>query len=218
VSARSVRLAAVWGLAAVSLAAQTPVTGTAAGLVLNVRARSDAGGTGAVTRVSGTAIGFGGSVQFRRFAIGLRYAEGTLQPGDAQSDRRDLVEGAIALKVAATPWLTFHVGPQIRSYTTEGSPDPERWVMWQVGGRGEAAIIGSSVRGHAMLWRGLGLDVNVPPFSGTAQGGEVGVTLDLPPRPFWFALAYGIDHGQLRGTARRETVETLTFTAGLRRR
>ncbi len=110
-SARSVRLAAVWGLAAVSLAAQTPVTGTAAGLVLNVRAR-DAGGTGAVTRVSGTAIGFGGSVQFRRFAIGLRYAEGTLQPVDAQSDRRDLVEGAIALN-SWRPRLTFRVHLQI---------------------------------------------------------------------------------------------------------
>lgn len=207
-------MSALWLLTAVSLAAQTQVTGTAAGLVLNVRARSEEAAS--VKRASGTAAGFAGSVQFRRFALDLRYAEGTLQPADAQSERRDLVEGAVALKFAATPWLTFHAGPQIRRYVTPLGP--ERWVMWQVGGRGEAAIIGTSVRGHALLWRGLGLDVNVPPGSGKSQGGEVGVTIDLPPRPFWFGLAYGIDHAQVGGAGRRETVETLTFIAGLRRR
>jgi len=65
----------------------------------------------------------------------------------------------------------------------------------------------------------------VPPGSGSARGGEVGVTVDLGPRgggggggPLWFALAYGIDQAQVRDAARRETVETLTLTAGLRRR
>lgn len=209
-------MSALWLLTAVSLAAQSQVTGTAAGLVLNVRARSAPGGAGGVERANGTAVGFTGSVAFRRFGLDVRYAEGTLQPADALSDRRDLVEGAALLKFAATSWLTFHVGPQIRRYTTQVVP--ERWVMWQVGGRGEAAIIGSSVRGHALLWRGLGLDVSAPPGSGTSQGGEVGVTIDLPPRPFWFGLTYGIDHAQLRGAGWRETVETLTFIAGLRRR
>jgi hypothetical protein len=211
-------MSALWLLAAAALAAQSQVTGTAAGLVLNVRARSGFGAAGdSVTRANGTALGFTGSVGFRRFGLDVWYAEGTLQPADAESDRRDLVEGAIALKFAATPWLTFHVGPQIRSYTTEVG-GPERWAMWQVGGRAEAAIIGSSVRGHALLWRGLGLDVNLEPGSGSSQGGEVGVTIDLPPKPFWFGLAYGIDHAQVRAAGRRETVETLTFTAGLRRR
>ena len=49
--------------------------------------------------------------------------------------------------------------------------------------------------------------------------------MDLGPRgggggggPLWFALAYGIDQAQVRDAARRETVETLTLTAGLRRR
>jgi hypothetical protein len=208
---RSVWLAATLGLAAARLAGQTQFTG--AGLVLNVRARSEAG---SVTRASGTAVGFAGSVGFRRFTLEVRYAEGTLQPSDRQSDPRDLVEGAMALRFAATPWLSMQVGPHARRYDTPLGA--ERWVTWQVGGRGEVAIAGTGVLGHAMLWRGLGLGVNVPPGSGSTRGGEVGVTVDLGPRPFWFALSYGIDQAQVQDAARREIFETLTFTAGLRRR
>jgi hypothetical protein len=174
--------------------------------VLNVRTRSDAG----------TALGFAGSVRYRRFEFGVHYAEGTLQPTDPQAEVRDLVEGAVALRFLATPWLTFHVGPQARSYATQSGT--ERWVTWQAGGRGEAAIVGTSVRGYATLWRALGLNVNLSPGSGSARGGEVGVIVDLPPRPFWFSLAYGIDQSDVPGAGRRETVESLTFTAGLRRR
>ena len=208
-STRSVWFAAICGLgglAAVPLAGQTPVTGTAAGLVLNVRTRSDAG----------TALGFAGSVRFRRLELQVRYAEGMLQPADRASLGRDLVEGAVALRFVATPWLSLQVGPHARHY--DSPLGPERWVTWELGGRADVAIAGTGVRGHAMLWRGMGLVVNVPPGSGSARGGEVGVTIDLGPRPFWFALSYGIDQAQVRDAARRETIETLTFTAGLRRR
>ncbi|HLQ58132.1 MAG TPA: hypothetical protein VK113_01340 [Gemmatimonadales bacterium] len=208
-STRGMWLAAVWGvsgLAAPPLAGQTTITGTAAGLVLNVRTRSDAG----------TALGFGGTVRFRRLELQVRYAEGTLQPSDRQSVGRDLVEGAVALRFAATPWLSMQLGPHARHY--DSPLGPERWVTWELGGRAEVAIAGTQVRGHAMLWRGMGLEVNVPPGSGSARGGEVGLTIDPGARPFWFALAYGIDQAQVRDAARRETVETLTFSAGLRRR
>ena len=205
-STRRLLLAAVWAFAAVPLAGQTPVTGTAAGLVLNVRTRTDAG----------TALGFAGSVRFRRLELQVRYAEGTLQPADGASVGRDLVEGAVALRFVATPWLSLQLGPHARRF--DSPVGAERWVTWQLGGRADVAIAGTGVRGHAMLWRGMGLEVNVPPGSGSARGGEVGVTIDLGPRPFWFALAYGIDQSQVRDATRRETVETLTFTAGLRRR
>jgi hypothetical protein len=69
-----------------------------------------------------------------------------------------------------------------------------------------------------MLWHALGLDVNVSPGSGSANGGEAGVTLDLRARPVWFGLAYGIDQAQVTGGNRRETVKTLTLTVGLNRR
>jgi hypothetical protein len=210
---RSAWLAAAVGLAAAPLAGQTGVTGTAAGLLLNVRARSEAGG---VTRVNGTAVGLAGSVRFRRLELEVRYAEGKLQSSDGQSTPRDLVEGAVALRFVATPWLSMQVGPHARRYDTPLGA--ERWVTWQLGTRTDVAIAGPGVSGHALLWRGMGLGVNVPPGTGTARGGEVGVTLDLGPRPFWFALVYGIDQAEVRDAARRETVETLTLTAGIRRR
>ena len=169
------------------------VTATAAGQVLNVRGV--------------TALGFFGSAQFRRLELDVRYAEG---------QNRALVEGAVALRFLATPWLSMQVGPHARRFDTPLGA--ERWVTWRLGGRADVAIAGPSVRGHAMLWRALGLQVNVPPGSGSASGGEVGVTIDLASRPVWLGLAYGIDRAQVRDAAWRETVETLTFTAGLRRR
>jgi len=169
------------------------VTATAAGQVLNVRGV--------------TALGFFGSAQFRHLELDVRYAEG---------QNRALVEGAVALRFLATPWLSMQVGPHARRFDTPLGA--ERWVTWRLGGRADVAIAGPSVRGHAMLWRALGLQVNVPPGSGSASGGEVGVTIDLASRPVWLGLAYGIDRAQVRDAAWRETVETLTFTAGLRRR
>src|SRR6266511_1780871 len=58
---------------------QARITGTAAGLVSRVRTRSDAG----------TAAGFTGSLRFRRLELDVRYAEGTLQPTDGNSESRD---------------------------------------------------------------------------------------------------------------------------------
>jgi len=166
----------------------------AAGQVLNVRGV--------------TALGFFGSARFRRLELDVRYAE---------AQNRAVVEGAVALRFLATPWLSMQVGPHARRFDTPLGA--ERWVTWRLGGRADVAIAGPgpSVRGHAMLWRALGLQVNVPPGSGSASGGEVGVTIDLGPRPFWLGLAYGIDRAQIRDAAWHETVETLTFTAGLRR-
>lgn len=169
------------------------VTATAAGQVLSVR--------------SMTALGFFGGVRFRRLELDVRYAE---------AQRQALVEGAVALRFLATPWLSVQLGPHARRFDTPFGA--ERWVTWRLGGRGEVAIAGTGVRGHALLWRALGLDVNVPPGSGSAHGGEVGVTVDLESRPFWFGLAYGIDQAQVNRVAERETVKTLTLTAGLRRR
>jgi hypothetical protein len=167
-----------------------------AGLITNVR-------TGGI---ASTAAGFEGSVQLRRFALALRYAEGG----------SGLVQGSVALRFMPTPWLTLQAGPHALRYDAQFGA--ERWVTWRLGGRGDFALAGTSVRGHAMLWHALGLDVNVSPGSGSANGGEVGVRFDLRPRPVWFGLAYGIDQAQVTGGNRRETVKTLTLTVGLNRR
>jgi len=178
--------------------APTGVTATVAGLITNVRTGS----------MAATAAGFESSVQLRRMALALRYAEGG----------RDLVEGFVALRFMPTSWFSLQAGPHARHYATLSGP--ERVVTWRLGGRGDFALVGSSVRGHAMLWRALALAVNLPPGSGSgsASGGEAGLTLDLGPRPVWFALAYGIDQAQVKGASWRANVNTLTLTAGIRRR
>jgi hypothetical protein len=180
-------------------------TATGAGLLSIVRTGSDGGG----------AYGFTGSVRLGRVALDVRYAQGTLQPADRQSTARDIVEGSVALRFAATSWLSLQLGPHARRYDTPSGA--ERWVTWQLGTRGDFVIAGPGVRGHALLWRGTGLDVNVPPGSGSARGGEVGFTID-GPRSFWLDLSYGIDQARVRDVARRETVEAVTVTVGVRRR
>jgi len=179
-------------------ATATSVPITVAGLITNVR-------TGGI---AATAAGFESSVQLRRVALAVRYAEGG----------RDLVEGSVALRYTPTSWFSLQAGPHARHYITLSGP--ERVVTWRLGGRGDFALVGSSVRGHAMLWRALALAVNLPPGSGSgsASGGEAGLTLDLGPRPVWFALAYGIDQAQVKGASWRANVNTLTLTAGIRRR
>src|SRR3989475_5306798 len=98
-----------------------------------------------------------------------------------------------------TSWFSLQAGPHARRYTTLFGA--ERVVTWRLGGRGDFALVGSSVRGHAMLWRALALAVNVPPGSGSASGAEVGVRVDLGSRPGWFALAYGIDEAPGEGAS-----------------
>lgn len=182
------------------------VTATGAGLVVSVRANSGAGG--ALPPASGTVLGVSGSLRFDRFELGLRYLQGSL-------DTRDLVEGAAALRFTTTSWLALHAGPQIRRYTMPAGA--ERWVTWQLGARAEVPIVGSSVHGHAMFWQGLGLSVNVPPGSGSARGGELGVTIAVPNEPFWFGLAYRGDKAAVNNSSRRETVNALGLTVGVRR-
>jgi hypothetical protein len=173
-----------------------PVTANVAGLMSNVRTGSGAS----------TAAGFAGSVRLRRLELQVRYAEGS----------RDLVEGSLALRVLATPWLSMQLGPHAR-YDTPPGGGAERWVTWRLGARGDVAIA-SGVRGYAMLWRALALDVNLPAGSGSAHGGELGVRTDVGLRPFWLSMAYGVDQAVVRDANRRETVETLTLTVGVNRR
>ncbi|MGE5804053.1 MAG: hypothetical protein ACM358_17540 [Gemmatimonadota bacterium] len=173
------------------------------GIVASVRAHSEGG----LPSASGTVFGLAASARLGRFALGFKYLEGSL-------GSRDLVEGAAALRFVPRPWLTLHAGPHVRRYETSLGGGAERWAWWQVGARAEAPIVGR-VRGHAMLWQGLGLSVNVQPGSGTARGGEIGATIVTPGGPFRFGIAYSFDHASVQGASRSETVGALILTAGV---
>jgi hypothetical protein len=176
--------------------AAEPVTANVAGLVSSV------------TTVSGSsaAVGFAGSVQVRHLELQVRYAQGG----------NDLVEGALAVRFLATPWLSMQLGPHARHFDTPLGA--ERWVTWRLGARGDVAIAGPGVRGYAMLWRSLALDVNLPSGSGSAHGGEIGVRTDVGHPPFWVAMSYGLEQAAVRDATRHETFKTLTLTVGVDRR
>jgi len=178
-------------------AVPTRVSATIAGLVTNVRTGSGAS----------TAAGFVGNAWLRRVGLQVRYAEGS----------NGLVEGALALRVQATPWLGMQLGPHARRFDT-ALGEPERWVTWRLGARGDFPISSAGVRGYGVLWHALGLDVNLPSGSGSANGGELGVRTDAGLGPLWLALAYGIDKAVVRDANRHETVKTLTLTVGVNRR
>ena len=183
------------------------ITATGAGTIVNVQARSEAGGAAGLPPASGTVLGIAAAARLGAWEFGIRYLQGSL-------GTRDLVEGAAALRFRAAPWMTLQLGPQIRRYDASGWA--ERWVTWQLGARTDVPL-GARFRGHATAWHGLGLSVNVPPGSGTANGGEIGVTMDMATAPFWFGLGYAIDQASVRGGGRRETVHQLTLSAGVRR-
>ena len=153
------------------------------------------------------AAGFVGNAWLRRVGLQVRYAEGS----------NGLVEGALALRVQATPWLGMQLGPHARRFDT-ALGEPERWVTWRLGARGDFPISSAGVRGYGVLWHALGLDVNLPSGSGSANGGELGVRTDAGLGPLWLALAYGIDKAVVRDANRHETVKTLTLTVGVNRR
>ena len=185
--------------------AQRGIMAGGGGIVATIRAHSEGGG---LPSASGTVLGLAASARLARFELGFKYLEGSL-------GSRDLVEGAAALRFVPTPWLTLHAGPHVRRYETSLGSGAERWAWWQVGARAEAPIV-SRVRGHAMLWQGLGLSVNVPPGSGTARGGEIGATIVMPGvGPFRFGIAYSFDHASVQGASRSETVSALILTAGV---
>ena len=173
-------------------------------MLASVRARSEAGG---LPPASGAVLGMMVNARYRRFELGLRYLQGSLET-------RDLVEGAAALRYVTTSWLTLEGGPQIRHYDTPFGA--ERWVTWQVGARTDVPVVGTSVRGHADLWRAVSLSVNVPPGSGAATGAQLCVTFDGAPGPFRFGLAYGVEQASVRNSSRRDTVRMLSLSAALR--
>lgn len=179
------------------------VTATAAGALEHVRARSESGG---LPPASGTVPGISAAARLDRFELGVRYVQGSL-------GSRDLIEGAAALRFAATPWLTLHTGPHIRRF--DAPSGAERWVSWQFGARA-AAPLSDRVRGYASLWRGVVLSVNVPPGSGSTTGVEAGLTVEPGLGPLWLGLAYGVDRSSVSGSSRRETLQALTITVGLR--
>ena len=155
--------------------------------------------------------------QLGRFELEGRYLQGVLQPQDAASARREFVQGQLAVRYRATPWLTAQTAARARAYVTPAGT--ERWVTALLGLRVEAPLIGTTVRGDVGLWRALALSASVGSSAGrSGRGGDAGITLQVPSRPLWLRLAYAIDRSSVAGVARSETLEEFTLTVGVQRR
>jgi hypothetical protein len=198
--------------AAGSLTAQS-LDWSAGATVVGVRAQGDGG-----TPAAGTVLGGLAAARFGRLELEGRYLQGGLQPHDGVSPRREFVQGQLGVRYDITPWLAAQTAARARTYITPAFT--ERWLAWLLGVRVETPLVGTIVRGDVGLWHALALSAsNVGSTEGRAgRGGDAGVTLQLPGRPWWFRLAYGIDRSTIAGAERRETVEEFTLTVGVRRR
>jgi hypothetical protein len=169
-------------------------------------------------RLSGVAFGAGGAVSVGPVVLAVRYVQGTLDSVSGGSGSRDVVEGGAWLGVRPVSWLTLEAGPQARAYVLSGGGATQRWVFWEGRVRAAAPFVGSAVLGYVELWRALGADVNVPEAFDHAQGGEAGMVVRLARAPLEARLAYRIDRAVLGGGSRRETVDGVVVTVGVRRR
>jgi hypothetical protein len=198
--------------AAGPLAAQTLRPAASASLVTaRVKSAVPAG----AEEWSGTAFLGQGALTLGRLSLNVSYLQGTLDPTGvgAATTGRDLVEGTVLLGIRPASWLTLQGGPHARAYTLTGGT--QRWLFWEVGARVATAFVGSAVQGYAELWRAVSADANVPEPFDHAQGGEAGMILRLARAPLQARVGYRIDHAELGGGTRRETVDGVVVGVGL---
>ncbi len=214
---RAARLTALGVVAlcgAGTLTAQERALSAGAGIV---GVRSQGASSGGDSHGAGTMLSGVITAQFGQVELQGRYVQGTLQPQDGLSPRREFVQGQLGVGYRARPWLTARTEARARAYVTTAGT--ERWLTWLVGLRVETPLVGTTVRGDVGLWRALVLSANVGSSDGrSGRGGDAGLTVQLPSRPVWVRLAYAIDRSAIAGAARRETLEEFTLTVGVQRR
>jgi len=87
-------------------------------------------------------------------------------------------------------------------------------VLGVLRARAEGVILVPVIHTHAELWRAVSTQINIGTGSGSATGGEAGLTLHLPQSPFWGRIVYAIDRAELSDGSRAETFERISFSVG----
>ena len=188
--------------------ARTLAGGLGAGSVRSVV--SDAAGT--TGTLTGVAVGGGGSLHLGPVYLGGTYLQGRLLPDTGSSAARDLVEAGLTLAARPVTWLSLGGGLLVRGYIMPSGT--ERWILGVLRARAEGAILTPVIRTHVELWRAVSAEVNIGTGSGSAQGGEAGLTLRLPQTPFWGRLTYAIDRATIADGSRAETLERVAIAVG----
>src|SRR5690348_4508686 len=196
-------------LAAAPLVAQAPPRLEAgASFAATRHVARDGGGT----RVSdGTLLGAQVALRAAPFTLRGEYLEGKVREDGTGPDVR-VVEGSAELSAQFHPWIAVGLGLRVHR---EEEAQPERWLVWTLGGRFEAPIIGRALRAHGEFHQGIGGTVNFPQKSVDARSGEVGLTLLFTESPIWVGVASRI--GEEEGAGRIRTRQRLTVTIGFAR-
>lgn len=169
-------------------------------------------GSGASGTMSGAAAFGNAAVHVGPILVAGTYLQGQVTPDTGAGTSRDVVEAGLTVAGRPVPWLTVGGGVLARAFILPSGT--ERWVLVPLRVRAEGAIVAPIVRTHAEVWRALSASVNIGSESGSAMGGEAGLTLRLPQSSFWGRLVYAVDRLELGDGSRAETFERLAISVG----
>lgn len=203
------------------------------GAIVATAARERIRFANASEELRGMIRGLEGGVEFGRFLLRMRYAEGSLRPRGSDM-KHDLTESFLLVGMRVVGGLELAGGLQARAYTT--SPGTERWMLWQLRARYEAPVVLQVVHAYAELWQTASGSVNAvnilrtqpegtefllnfggkrvsKSFQG-ARGGEAGILIRGSGRAPTVRLGYSIDQARLDAGGYRDSVEGLTIAIG----
>jgi hypothetical protein len=207
-------LAAVLAALAAATPAHAQLTGRlslgAGGSATALQRRS--AGTDAVFRGI-TAFG-GGRIGTPRFALEGTYRQGSLTPDSGGGSGLDIVEARLLATARPLPWLQVAAGPHARAWIIPGSTT--RWIFIEGRLRAEGFMLTEMLRTHVEVWTALSARSN-DGSSGSARGGEAGLTVRFPRSPVWARIAYAIDRAAVSGGGRVETLEDIAISVGIGR-
>jgi hypothetical protein len=167
-----------------------------------------------VDRLTGTAFGIDAGVQLWRLELTVRYLQGSLESSIDQT-QSDLVQGAVGLQVRPIDFLTVGIGPQARSYISEGGT--ERWLTWEGRLGVDTWLLRPALRSGLVLSYAMGGSVNTG--SAFSRGGSIEGRLEarIPRTPLWAAVGYRVEHGSLGGTTGTDTLEEFLLSVAIGR-
>ncbi|MDH3289769.1 MAG: hypothetical protein OEO20_16415 [Gemmatimonadota bacterium] len=167
-----------------------------------------------VDRLTGTAFGLDAGVRFWRLELTVRYLQGPLESSIDQT-KSDLVQGTVALQVRPIDFLTVGIGPQARSYISEGGT--ERWLAWEGRLGVDTWLLRPALRSALVLSYALGGSVNTG--SAFSKGGSIEGRLEarIPRTPLWAAVGYRVEHGSLGANTGTDTLEEFLLSVAVGR-
>jgi hypothetical protein len=199
-------------LLASSAFAQTPLGSSigVGGFFMNLKTEEATG----TQRLSGFGAGGDATISYGRLGLGIRYLEGSLNPGGAGTGK-DVVEGEVVLSVRALSWLKISLGPHIRSLIVQEGT--ERWLFWEGRLQTKARLATPRLTSVFELRQVLSANVDAAdPFDG-GQGLEGALRWEISSLPIWLGLGYRIDRSSLGDGSRTEVMEHVLISVGFGR-